>query len=196
MTKNNTSFHLVSGPLTNKCLIAAPNIGDERFDGSVIYICSHSDKEGTKGLVLNKSCSVNFEEVLSELNISSQIPKDKYPKVLWGGPVDQIRGFILHSNDFSGFETTAITDQLNMTVSIDVLSEIAKGAGPKERLLMLGYSAWQAGQLELEIAGNMWFVVDVDTNFLFHCPSNEKWKTALSMIGIDPLLLSLEQGSV
>ncbi len=146
------------------------------------------------GLVLNKPSSVSFNNVLSQLNIPTIA--DNHSPVFWGGPVDQIRGFILHSSDFSGFETSKVSDNLSVTASVDVLSEIAKGEGPKDYLLALGYSHWDAGQLELEIAGNTWFVVDVDEQFLFHCPANQKWKKALSMMGVDPALLSLEQGSV
>ena len=196
MTKNKTSCQLVSGSLVNKCLVAMPDMTDDRFESSVIYICSHDEKNGTMGLVLNKPCMLGFSDVLSQLHISSQLDKDKYPKVLWGGPVEQIRGFILHTNDFVGFETEEVTDNLSITASVDVLSEIAKNKGPKKYLLALGYSHWEPGQLELEIAGNSWLVFDADENFLFDCPVNKKWEKALSVIGVNPLMLSLEQGSV
>ena len=55
---------------------------------------------------------------------------------------------------------------------------------------------WDAGRIEVEIAANLWFVMDTDKDFLFNCPASFKWKKALSMIGIDPLMLSLDQGSV
>ena len=196
MTKNKTFYQLVSGSLVNKCLVAMPDMSDERFESTVIYICSHDEEKGTKGLVLNKPCLLSFFDVLSQLHISSQLDKGKYPKVLWGGPVEQIRGFILHSNDFTGFETEKITDSLSITASVDVLSEIAKGKGPEKYLLALGYSHWDCGQLELEIAGNSWLVFDANEDFLFNCPVNQKWEKALSMIGVNPLMLSLEQGSV
>ena len=195
MTKNKTSLQIVSGPLTNKCLIAAPDISDTRFAMSVIYICEHSDA-GTTGLIVNKPSSIQFDEVLKQLGIPTSADKETYPKVLWGGPEEQIRGFILHSNDYIGFETDKITDEINLTATIDVLGEIANGKGPKERLLTLGHMHWDAGRIEVEIAANLWFVMDADKDFLFNCPASFKWKKALSMIGIDPLMLSLDQGSV
>lgn len=39
--------------LTGKCLVSMPNMDDERFAGTLIYICSHS-KEGAMGFVVNK----------------------------------------------------------------------------------------------------------------------------------------------
>lgn len=196
MKKNKNPYQLVSGSLVNKCLVAMPDMGDERFESSVIYICSHDEKKGTTGLVLNKPCMLGFSDVLSQLHISSQLDKSKYPKVLWGGPVEQIRGFILHSNDFVGFETEKVTDNLSITASIDVLTEIAKDKGPKKYLLALGYSHWDVGQLELEIAGNSWLVFDANEEYVFDCPVSQKWERALSMMGVNPLMLSLEQGSV
>ena len=196
MTKSKNPYQLVSGSLVNKCLVAMPDMSDERFESAVIYICSHDEKKGTMGLVLNKPCLLSFSEVLSQLHIPSQLDKSKYPKVLWGGPVEQIRGFILHSSDFVGFETEKITDDLSITASVDVLTEIAKENGPKKYLLALGYSHWDVGQLELEIAGNSWLVFDANEDFLFDCPINKKWEKALSVIGVNPLMLSLEQGSV
>lgn len=196
MTKNKNPYQLVSGSLVNKCLVAMPDMSDERFESTVIYICSHDEKKGATGLVLNKPCLLSFSDVLSQLHIPSQLDKNKYPKVLWGGPVDQIRGFILHSSDFVGFETEKITDKLSVTASVDVLAEIAKNKGPERYLLTLGYSQWDCGQLELEIAGNSWLVFDANEDFLFNCPVSQKWEKALSAIGVNPLMLSLEQGSV
>ena len=196
MTKNNTSYHLVSGSLVNKCLVAVPDMEDERFASSVIFICSYDEKNGAMGLVLNKTLSLNFFDVLSQLAIETKLDKKSFKRILWGGPVEQIRGFILHSNDFAGFETTKITDRLSITSSIDILSEIAKGNGPKDYLLALGYSHWDLGQLEMEIAGNSWFVIDADEDFLFNCPINQKWNKAMEMMGINPAMLSLKQGSV
>lgn len=195
MTKNKKNLQIVSGPLTNKCLIAAPDVSDVRFATSVIYICEHSEA-GTTGLIINKQSSVHFAEVLSQLGIPAGKQENQYPKVFWGGPEEQIRGFILHSSDYTGFETKKITDEISLTATIDVLAEIAKGKGPKERLLTLGHTHWDAGRIEVEITANLWFVIDVDKDFLFNCPAAFKWKKALSMIGVDPLMLSLEQGSV
>lgn len=195
MTKNKTPLQIVSGPLTNKCLIAAPDVTNMFFASSVVYICEHSDV-GTTGIIVNKPSSISFQEVLTQLKIPSRSLNNDYSKVLWGGPEEQIRGFILHSADYSGFETKSVTEDISLTASIDVVDDIAKGNGPKEHLLALGYSHWDAGRIELEISANLWLVMDSDKDFLFNCPPAFKWKKALSMIGIDPLMLSLDQGSV
>ena len=196
MTKNKVNTSILSGSLVNKCLIALPDVSDFRFATSVVYIFEHG-KNGATGLVINKPCSVAFSQVLSQQGIQNKnsLLLDR-AKVLWGGPVEQIRGFILHGSDYTGFETTKITEKVSLTATVDVLSDLAKGEGPKDFLLALGKTHWDEGQLELEISANLWFVMDVDDDFLFHCPAAFKWKKGLSKIGIDPLMLSLEQGSV
>lgn len=195
--KNKTEFSLVSGPLTNKCLVAVPNMTDESFENSVIYICSNSDKTGTIGLVLSKKTPLFLESLFTQVGIKSDqsalLNKDI---VLWGGPVENARGFVLHSNDFSGFETTHVSEKINLTASIDVLAKMANNEGPKDALVFLGCSSWDAGQLELEIVGNSWLVMDANEDFLFHCAADKKWKKAFSLMGIDPALFSSEQGSV
>ena len=183
------------GSLTNKFLIAVPNMNDDYFENSVVYICSNSEKDGSLGLVINKKAPIQFKEVLSQLSITAA-KEDKRP-VLWGGPVDPMHGFILHSTDFKGFDTTPLTKDISLTISVDVLEKIATSQdAPKKALIFLGYSSWAAGQLELEIAGNSWLVMDANADFLFDTAIENKWKKALMLMGVDPAMFSLEQGSV
>ena len=52
-------------------LVAMPGMADPRFDRSVIYMCAHSD-EGALGLVVNQLVdSIDFPELLEQLNIDS-----------------------------------------------------------------------------------------------------------------------------
>ena len=188
--------YISSGSLTNKFLVSVPNMNDDCFENSVIYICSNSEKDGSLGLIINKKAPIQFKEVLSQLGLPCENQGDKCRSVLWGGPVDPVRGFILHSGDFKGFDTTPLSDDLSLTVSIDVLAKIAAQTGPKDALIFLGYSSWAAGQLEMEIAGNSWLVMNANMDFLFNCPAENKWKQALVLMGINPTMFSLEQGSV
>lgn len=194
MTKNNPSC--LSGPLVNKCLVAMPGMPDIRFAKSVVYICSDNEENGTMGFVINKPTPhVAFSEILLQLKLPLGDQKF-YPQVLSGGPVDGARGFILHTLDYLETETNVVTDHIGLTATVDVLQDIAFGQGPHKYLLTLGYSSWEAGQLEAEIAGNSWLVLEATEELVFDCPLQERWKKSLTSLGIDPLMLSLEQGSV
>ena len=81
-----------------------------------------------------------------------------------------------------------------MTTSKDVLEAISSGAGPKKVLVTLGYSGWAAGQLEEEIGRNGWLTVDAQPEIIFDTPVELRYERALSLLGIDPRMLSQEAG--
>jgi len=58
----------------------------------------------------------------------------------------------------------------------------------------LGYSGWGAGQLEEEIGRNGWLNVNASPEIIFETPIEERYDKALSLLGIDPRMLSQEAG--
>ena len=142
--------------LTGKLLVAMPNMGDPRFENSVIYMVAHSE-EGAMGLIVNKPTpEVRFQDLLKQLKIDVE-PNMRELKVHFGGPVENGRGFVLHSSDYvSNASTLRVNRHFGMTSTLDVLEDIAQGIGPTASLMVLGYSGWAPGQLEDEIARNGW----------------------------------------
>ena len=189
------------GYLDGHLLIAMPVMGDPRFERSVIYLCAHS-AEGAMGIMVNRpASSIEFPELLVQLNIINKTDEIKLPenaesmKVLRGGPVDTGRGFVLHSSDFYIENATLpIDDKICLTATVDILRAIAKGTGPKHAILALGYAGWAPGQLETEIQDNGWLHCDADPDLIFGGDVEEKYARALRKIGIDPGMLSNEAG--
>jgi putative transcriptional regulator len=189
------------GYLDGQLLIAMPVMGDPRFERSVIYMCAHSS-EGAMGIMVNRPAgSIDFPELLVQLDIIKEGDEIKLPetaesmKVLKGGPVDTGRGFVLHSSDFYIENATLrIDDGICLTATVDILKAIAKGAGPKHAILALGYAGWAPGQLENEIQGNGWLHCDADQDLIFGGDVEEKYARALRKIGIDPGMLSNDAG--
>lgn len=182
------------GFLNGRCLIAMPGMRDDRFDRSVIYICVHS-AEGAMGLMINRPIhDLTFSALLSQLNITAAEEQHSSPPILAGGPVDVIRGFVLHSPEYTSNATLAMTDLTSLTVTTDIIRDISNGTGPKNFLITLGYVGWSGGQLEREIKENAWLPVDSSVDLLFSLSPEKKWEYALKTNGIDPLLLSAEQG--
>ena len=81
-----------------------------------------------------------------------------------------------------------------MTATIDILQDMARGAGPRRAILALGYAGWGPGQLEGEIQANGWLTAPADPELIFGLNDSEKWGAALHSISIDPRLLSAEGG--
>jgi putative transcriptional regulator len=189
------------GYLDGQLLIAMPVMGDPRFERSVIYLCAHSP-DGAMGIMVNRPVgSIDFPELLVQLNIIDKDEQIKLPetaetlKVLRGGPVDTGRGFVLHSSDFYLENATLRIDAgICLTATVDILKAIANGSGPKHAILALGYAGWRAGQLEAEIQGNGWLHCDADQDLVFGNDVEEKYARALRKIGVDPGKLSNEAG--
>ena len=189
------------GYLDGQLLIAMPVMGDPRFERSVIYMCAHS-ADGAMGIMVNRPAgSIDFPELLVQLNIIDKAGQIKLPetaesmKVLSGGPVDKGRGFVLHSSDFFlANATLPIDGNICLTATVDILKAIANGSGPKHAILALGYAGWAPGQLENEIQSNGWLHCDADTDLIFGDDVEDKYDRALRKIGIDPGMLSNEAG--
>jgi putative transcriptional regulator len=179
--------------LTGMLLVAMPSMPDPRFARSVIYICAHS-AEGAMGLVVNQIAgNITFPAVIGQLGIEAGYDCSDTP-VHVGGPVETSRGFVLHSADYVQDGTLVIDDRFALTATVDVLRAIAEGAGPRRRVLALGYAGWGAGQLDQEIQENGWLVAPADPEIVFGRDNDTKWLSALRKIGVDPSLLSTTAG--
>ncbi len=176
--------------LTGKCLVAMPKMDDERFADTVIYICSHNP-DGAMGFIVNKTIKeLSFADLANQLpvtpvNLSSTI------EIHQGGPLEKIRGFVLHTTDYIKPDTIIIDQQIAVSFSIDILNDIAYGKGPEQNLIALGYASWRPHQLEQEIINNCWLVADPTPELVFKTKDEEKWQKAVDSIGIDLNNLSM-----
>ena len=170
--------------LTGKCLVAMPSMQDERFANTVIYICSHTEN-GAMGFVVNKKIKdFSFSDIASQLpiaNLNYSLPIDLHQ----GGPLEKVRGFVIHSTDYIKEDTVVIDDKIAISSSIDIITDIAFGIGPKENLIALGYASWAPKQLEQEIVQNSWMVLTPTTDLVFRTKDEEKWQKAIDALGID-----------
>ncbi len=182
-----------SGYFEGQILVAMPQMTDQRFAKSVIYLCAHS-ADGAMGLVVNKLIdSITFPDLLKQLNIETNTVNDQI-RVHFGGPVESGRGFVLHSDDYVKETTLVINDGVALTATVDVLRAIAEGKGPNRSLLALGYAGWAPGQLDSEIRANGWLNVTADENLIFGSRLDNKWSKAIGKLGIDLLSLSPTAG--
>ncbi|HRE20943.1 MAG TPA: YqgE/AlgH family protein [Rhabdaerophilum sp.] len=190
-----------AGFLDGQMLIAMPGMPDSRFARTVIYMCAHSS-EGAMGIVVNKlSRSISFPDLLQQLDIIDKDEAIRLPRrvgrvpVLAGGPVETTRGFVLHSMDMTIEDSTLpISENIGLTITLDMLRAIARGEGPEEAVLALGYASWGAGQLEREIQENTWLHGPVTQALIFSPDHDAKYDIALRQLGIDPAFLSQEAG--
>ena len=175
--------------LTGQLLIAMPAMGDERFARSVIYLCAHTS-DGAMGIVVNRPLQKpSFADLLRQLEVAP-VPPAREIQLCQGGPVDNARGFVLHTTDWTGEGSLKVIEATALTASLDVLKAIAEGGGPREGLLALGYAGWGPGQLDNEIQQNAWLSVPADDTLVFDSGHDTKWRRAFAKLKVDPLLLS------
>ncbi|MEO0427652.1 MAG: YqgE/AlgH family protein [Pseudomonadota bacterium] len=178
------------GFLAGQVLIAMPTMPDRRFKRSLVYLCSHSG-EGAMGLMINREADgVRMADLFAKLSIP--LPEEiGVEPIRVGGPVETGRGFVLHSDDYHADDASLrIEDGVSMTATLEVLHAIARGEGPKDRFVALGYAGWGPGQLELELREHGWLACEADADLLFGDAQDEKWEQALSKLGISAALLS------
>jgi putative transcriptional regulator len=189
------------GYLDGQMLIAMPSMSDERFARTLVYVCAHSS-EGAMGIVVNQAAqNVKFPDLLVQLEVIPASERIQLPnradevKVLKGGPVETGRGFVLHSADFFIENSTLPIDEgICLTATLDILKAIARGNGPVNAILALGYAGWAPGQLEQEIQQNGWLNCPADSELIFGRDIEHKYERALAKLGIDPGMLSSEAG--
>ncbi|MEM9705362.1 MAG: YqgE/AlgH family protein [Pseudomonadota bacterium] len=176
--------------LTGQLLIAMPNMGDQRFDRSVVLMCSHA-ADHAMGVIINKTLDgAGFGELLDQLSLEAPEHIAAQP-VHYGGPVQQDRGLVIHSLDYQSANTLVVNDEIGVTGTRDILSDIASGgATPRSYFLTLGHAGWAPGQLEDEIASNAWAHVDADRDLVFS--DDDIWKNALERLGVTGAMLSPE----
>lgn len=188
MTENDNSPLSLKGHL----LIAMPRMGDPRFHHAVIFICVH-DEKGAMGIGINqKLASPDFPALLAQLGITTDKPLPERfvdMPVLAGGPVEGVRGFLLHSSDFRQKDTIVIDDNFGISGTIDSL-RAALSIPPSQMLFTLGYAGWGAGQLEQELADNAWMTVPATHELVFNTAPDDMWQKSFAALGVNPAMIS------
>jgi len=185
--------YLTPSSLKHHLLIATPNMGDSYFTNTVIYICEHNI-DGTMGLIINKPFkNLLFSDVLEQMSISKAENIDD-KAIMQGGPVKKERGFILHKDMQSWESCLHIQDDIYLTTSRDIIAALAENKGPSAFIFTLGFSGWDPGQLESEIAANNWLVIPADSPLLFDQPHQSIRSQAAKTLNIDIDLLGRAHG--
>lgn len=172
--------------LENHFLIAMPHLRDPNFNGSVTYLWKH-DSDGALGLVVNRPSKLVIPDLMEELGI---VIKDEFlarlqdRSILTGGPVERNKGFILHEAGTEWDYTLPVNDDISLSMSKDILQEIADGGGPSRYLVTLGCAGWDAGQLEQEITDNVWLTVPANTDLLFSTDYENKASAVAALLGV------------
>ncbi len=178
--------------LKNQFLLAMPNQVGTYFADTATYICEHNE-DGAMGIVVNRPSELSLVELLAQMGLeTTRVAPDV--QILEGGPVASERGFVLHSDDGNFATSLALDDGLMLSTAQEMLEAIARGEGPRDFLVALGYAGWGSGQLEGEIKDNAWLNCPGSKEVLFNTPFGERVDKAAAGLGIDFRLMSGHAG--
>ena len=175
--------------LTDHFLIAMPAMVDPHFAKSLTLVCEHND-QGALGLVVNRPTEMNLHALLEQVSIEPPTEEFKAVPVHFGGPVQIDRGFVLHTPVGDWQSTLAVGTEIGLTTSKDILQAVARGEGPSQMLVTLGYAGWAPGQLEHELAQNAWLTVPAKREIIFDLAADERLSAAMGLLGVDFAKLS------
>ncbi|KGQ69723.1 hypothetical protein OA57_10470 [Chelonobacter oris] len=182
--------------LQDRFLLAMPGMDDPFFKNALIYLCEHNE-QGSMGIMLTRTTELSVAEIIAKMNflIADQRHYQQDDVVLIGGPVSVERGFILHTKCVPPFQhSVAVSDQIWLTTSADVLQTIGRPDEPEKYLVALGCCTWRSGQLEQEIADNAWLVLEPSEHLLFDVPHDRRWLEANRSLGFEPTHLTALAG--
>ncbi|WP_229502812.1 YqgE/AlgH family protein [Pseudoduganella guangdongensis] len=182
--------------LADHFLIAMPSMQDPIFGGTVVYVCEHNEN-GVLGVVINKPTDMTMEVLFDRIDLEVSSAAERHLEsepIMFGGPVQDDRGFVLHTPGARYSSSLTVTNDVAFTTSIDVLEAVARGQGPERMMVSIGYAGWSPGQLEDELARNGWLTVAADPRIVFDTPIEERYNAAMKLLGFDPLMLNSEAG--
>ena len=174
-------------------LVAAPSLLDPNFKRSVVLLVDHKP-EGSIGFVVNRPAQVQLSVMLERLGLEAEDATHANSSVLVGGPVNPQTGWVVFEQGAAtagSQEIVRVSDRLAVSASRELLQTLVTHKGPERMLLVLGYSGWGPGQLDAEIVQGAWIPVDFDDRIVFDTPFDDRWASALRILGIDPARLSV-----
>lgn len=164
-------------PKQGHILIAEPFLAGSYFNRSIIILASYGEN-GAVGFILNKKVEypvedlfINFPDFDSEIHIGGPVGTDSIYFIHTLG--DLIPGSIqIKDNLYWGGDFEALKLQIKLGL-----------VNPTQVRFFLGYSGWDAGQLEEEINENSWLVADISQHDLMNIDENMMWVESVRAIG-------------
>jgi putative transcriptional regulator len=172
-------------PLSSTILIATSKWNNTIFEKSLIFVCEHHE-QGSVGLICNRPTSFNLDYICQQLNVDCQFSEHQEMPLLFGGPIQPERGFVLH-HPHGHWRSSLVIDEnyVTLTTSNDIIKALASNEGPNKVMIALGYSGWEPHKLEEEIRDDLWLVCPFSQELLYEVPFAKRWHHAGMLLGVN-----------
>lgn len=146
-------------PRAGSLLVSEPFLREPYFNHSVIMLLEHDPRVTSMGLVLNRPTEYALGDLVSD------VPEDVKVPVFCGGPVGSNRLFYLHTLGETLGPCSEVVPGLWIGGDFETVIDYVRSGLPTEGVIrfFLGYSGWEAGQLEDELNHHVWTVAQPGT---------------------------------
>jgi putative transcriptional regulator len=188
----------IKGCLAPGLILASPQLVDPNFHRATVLI-GHHDEAGALGWVLNGRELVPVRQLLQDAEL---VPPDvKLPDSPVFDRIVRVGGPVMPGSAWVLFEKSASTPSQQgdhelsstwcMTGSRETMEAVARGEGPENFWIYLGYAGWGSDQIETEISSGAWLPAAFDPDYLTIDPIEGMWLRAFqSVIGTGPMAFS------
>ncbi len=164
-------------PRKGRVLISEPFLPGNFFNRAVILLVAHSRK-GSVGFILNKKVDLQIQGYISGF-------EEFEADVFMGGPVSTDSIYFIHRRADLIPGSIHVLDDIHWGGDFNELKRLVNlGIITRGEIrFFLGYSGWDAGQLEREIRENSWLVDDVDSSLIMEELGAEAWGQFVRKVG-------------
>lgn len=161
----------ILGPAKGRFLVAGRNLGDPRFQETVILLIRYDD-QGAMGLIINRPSEVMLSAMFPHI---PPLKKGRH-RVFYGGPVAPQQMLMLVRSDKKRGESLKVLSGVYASSSRELLESLAReGRSEKYYRVYAGYAGWAPGQLDRELARDDWHIAQADEASLFEKESESLW---------------------
>lgn len=171
-------------------LVSSPALNDPNFRSSLVLMAEHSE-EGAFGLVVNRPSALSVRDLLTtvseELGEAAAKAGRDAGQVLFGGPVDPERLWILHRPGAApeGDSGELLAPGVALGGSRALLERLVRTADAGPFHLLLGYAGWGPLQLEAEVTQGSWIPLALEGDLALDLPLEERWEEAVRRLGLE-----------
>ncbi|MBL0014117.1 MAG: YqgE/AlgH family protein [Flavobacterium sp.] len=166
-------------------LIAEPSIiGDLSFNRSVILLADHN-QEGSVGFIINKPLKYTINDLVPDVEANF--------KIYNGGPVEQDNLYFIHNIPELIPNSVEISSGIFWGGDFELTKNlINNGEIKKDNIrFFLGYTGWEAQQLENEMRSNSWILTEnLYKNKIIGKSTTDFWKEKILELGGEYIIWS------
>jgi len=172
------NFENDAEPTKGSLLISEPFLNDQYFSRSVIFLCDHNE-QGSFGFVLNNYIDAELHDIVGEL-------PDIQTRISVGGPVDTSNLFFVHALGDEVPDSLEIIDGLYIGGRFEVVKSLIAENPEKAKKIrfFIGYSGWDAEQLQSEMEEKSWIVLNsVKQSTVLDTKNDDIWQSIMRDLG-------------